>query len=820
MSTQVADHDVAAARRPLIPVWLRNPAGLMLVVVAVFAVLSLLGLLSEVGLPFGGFASFGYLSEKPAYVAHETPDWWPALVDGTVSAGDLVYEIDGRPYSANARREFARAYAEGRPATLLVERASSQQRALVEVVVRTITLSEVIDLRLPDLTIAVVFWLLALMVLRARPAAKTNRVFATAAAAVALHRATGLTAVITDQLLWVNLLRIGINVAGGLIGGLAIYLAYVFPTTRPRRPRALLRFLCSLGLASGIGLAATRLPLWGDMPLALIDLVDDVAYTTMLVLLLAGVVALFGRLVWSWFRERQTLRQRHVAFIVLAGLITALPAVTLFVGPLFLNLGNLSTYWRGLDLRYLLLAIPITFAYVIIRYQAFQTISRLFIFVMVLSLSGLLAALGAWLWRLDVPPHLATARPPFFVLFLCVLVSGLWWSNSNEIRSWSGRFLHRESRTYDAARSFGRRVMGLTSLRELSPAMAQALVDEMDLERAAVWLYRPAEGIFELAAASGAAEPPLPGRLAAPASALDGRARQALPPDLVPPWLRPLAVDGRVEIVVPLLASGAPLGLLGLGPHWDEEIFDDRDLAVAELVGQQASLFLQASLQVEELRRVPGRVAEAQERERLRVAGELHDTIQQFLGRLPFFLAVSRNRIVDDPQSASDILDRCLTDVEEAAAMLRSIRVNLAPTQLETNLVRPLYGLISHVRQRSGLDIAVSTPEDLEDALNPQTRHALYRVIQQALDNTVAHAAATRADVMLRRENGRVVFVVRDDGHGSSAEERRAAQAAGSYGLKSMATRLEMCGGAFSFVSAPGQGTTLTGWVPAEKDEG
>jgi len=56
---------------------------------------------------------------------------------------------------------------------------------------------------------------------------------------------------------------------------------------------------------------------------------------------------------------------------------------------------------------------------------------------------------------------------------------------------------------------------------------------------------------------------------------------------------------------------------------------------------------------------------------------------------------------------------------------------------------------------------------------------------------------------------------VRDNGHGSTAEQRRSAEAAGSYGLRSMRARLEMCGGYFALESEPGQGTTVRGWVPA-----
>ena len=137
---------------------------------------------------------------------------------------------------------------------------------------------------------------------------------------------------------------------------------------------------------------------------------------------------------------------------------------------------------------------------------------------------------------------------------------------------------------------------------------------------------------------------------------------------------------------------------------------------------------------------------------------------------------------------------------------------------MESNLRYALEGLTGHVRQRSGLVVSLSAPPDLDDALTPQTRHALYRVIQQALDNTVAHAEASAATVTLAREDGRILFAVRDDGRGSSAETRQAAQQAGSFGLKSMATRLEMSGGALEFDSAPGAGTTVAGWVPAAGD--
>ncbi len=728
--------------------------------------------------------------------------------------GDEIATVDGRPFTRNAWNAFAEAHAAGRPAVLHVLRSAGDTELDVPVITERITLAEVLDLKLSETVVGIVFWLLALLVLRARPRHVTNQVFAVAAACVAIHRLTVNTSIITDARFFVNLPKVGHMVAAGLIGPLLVHLAYVFPTARPIRPRALVATFYTLGVASGVTLGLTRLPFWAAVPQPIDRVIDSTAYIGTLVLALVGILALFGRLVWSWRRERTTRRQKRATRIILLGLLGSLPAVVVMLTPLVPGLAHLrTTYWRGLDVRWLMLTIPIAFAYVIIRYQAFRGLSRLFLFVMVLALSGTLAALGTWLWWLSRLAETVALRPPFATMFLFIFLASLIWSIQGGWRGWFGRFLQWEPRTYDAARTFGRRVMDATDLRELPSLMAAALVDELALERAAVWLGSAGDATFTLSAEAGATGPALPARLAA-AEVLDGRAMPTQPPDLAPAWLRPLADDGRIETVVPLVVDGAPIGLLGLGRRWDEEIFDDRDLAVAELVGQQATLFLWASMQMAELRRVPGQVAAAQERERLLVAGELHDTIQQFLGRLPFFLAVSRDRLRDDPQGAADILDRCLTDVEEAAAMLRRIRVSLAPNQLETNLLHSLQGLTGHVRQRSGLAVALDAPPDLDKALSPETRHALYRVIQQALDNTVAHAGATSATVTLARENGRVLFAVRDDGRGSSADERHAAQEAGSFGLKSMAARLEMSGGALEFHSAPGAGTTVAGWVP------
>jgi signal transduction histidine kinase len=622
-----------------------------------------------------------------------------------------------------------------------------------------------------------------------------------------------------DERLLINLLKAGYLFISGLAAALIFHLALVFPRPMKRQPRGLLIVIYVIGIVSGLVLAATRLPFWAAVPERADFLFDNMSYRAMVYLALLGILALFGRLTWIRVRQRGDLRHRRVVAIVLWGLIISLPAVAVILAPAIPFIGpRISAYWAGLDLRYMMLAIPIAFAFAIIRYQTFQSLSPLFIFVIVLSLSALLAAVGAAFWVQSQPADALPTRPPFSLFFAFIFIASVFWRRQANWQGWLGRYLHRAERNYESARAFGDRIMRRADLRELPATVAQALVDELEVERASVWLWQASTSQYELAAFAGRRLPPPPVILIPPRQqpAAGGAWRVAAPS--MPDWLREAATAGRFEVMAPLAAGGRPIGLLGLGRRWDEEIFDERDLAVAELVAQQSALFVLAATQVDELRRVPNLISEAQERERYRLAAELHDTIQQFLGRLPFFLTVSREQIATDGERAAALIDRCIADVGQAAIELRQIRANLAPNQLETSLVKPLDSLAAHMERQNGLAVRLRAPQGLDNATTADTRLALYRVIQQALDNAVAHAQATEVTVTLSRQNGRVRFEVADNGRGSSEIERRASLMEGGFGLQSMRARVEAVGGEFKFNSTDGRGTTVSGWVPAAEN--
>lgn len=801
-----------------IPYWLRNLSGAAIVAAVVFGLWGTLSIVIDIGRPFGRYLTYGFTEQTAVELSQETPRWWPPIATGALQYGDRITHINGLSYRDNAQAEFDRAIESAETVQLTVSRPGVEAPLLYDLPVTRFTVGEFLDVKLPEFVVGIVYLLLAGMVLRANPNAPTNRVFAFVAACVAIHRLSTVTTIANHGAMVSTIPRLAHMVAAGLVGPMLIHLSFLFPSPLERPPRKVLAFLYALGLFGALILCLSRLPIWGWWTPEQGGAIANAALDVLLYMLLGGVITLFTRLYLSWRnRKNVSRRERRVVKIVAIGLMVSMPAVIVVLAPIIplaFPLAEVRTsFWESLDVRYFLLAIPIAFALAIVRYQTFQGPSPAFLFVIVLSSSALAAALGVAAIEFfnSNDTHLVR-RPPFIIFFLGIFITSWMWSRQTDWRGWFGRFLNRADRNYESVRSFGNRVMGRHDFRTLPTLIAQALADELDLERAAVWLWEPSSRAYRLAASAGGQDPPAE-PLIHSHGPLPNHAFQVAWPT-TPKWLQSSMTRGRYEALVPLATTDHLIGLLGLGRRWDEDVFDDRDLAVAELVGQQATLFLMTATQVEELRRVPARVAEAQEKERLRLAGELHDTIQQFLGRLPFFLATSRDLMDVNRTKSLNLMEQMLTDVEEAAGTLREIRANLAPNQLESSLSRPLLSLESYVKRHSKLQVVLEMPDDLDEITSVGTRQTLYRVIRQAIDNVIAHAEASEVIITLSRERERVLFSVKDNGRGSSLADIEAAQAAGSFGLRSMRARIETVGGEFSFETDVGKGTRVAGWVP------
>jgi signal transduction histidine kinase len=127
----------------------------------------------------------------------------------------------------------------------------------------------------------------------------------------------------------------------------------------------------------------------------------------------------------------------------------------------------------------------------------------------------------------------------------------------------------------------------------------------------------------------------------------------------------------------------------------------------------------------------------------------------------------------------------------------------------EEGLVAAITKQTAAIEARHELKVRLSLGAEPEVPL--ATKEALYRIVQEALHNTVKHGAARTAEVSLAHERGQVAVTVRDNGRGFRTDQAFP----GHLGLRSMRERAETLGGTFSVTSTPRRGTTIRVEVPA-----
>jgi signal transduction histidine kinase len=97
------------------------------------------------------------------------------------------------------------------------------------------------------------------------------------------------------------------------------------------------------------------------------------------------------------------------------------------------------------------------------------------------------------------------------------------------------------------------------------------------------------------------------------------------------------------------------------------------------------------------------------------------------------------------------------------------------------------------------------------DSLDPAVAEGLYRLTQEALNNTLKHAAATSVEIRLKVEGEELILEVADNGQGFDPVHARGQ---GGLGLTTMRDRAETLGGAFNLISTPGEGTLVKVSLP------
>lgn len=265
---------------------------------------------------------------------------------------------------------------------------------------------------------------------------------------------------------------------------------------------------------------------------------------------------------------------------------------------------------------------------------------------------------------------------------------------------------------------------------------------------------------------------------------------------------------------VPMIVRGGQVvGVLNVHSRAARD-FNDDDLAllvrVASMLAravENAGLYERLGQREDALERFAASTIDAQEMERRRLAGEIHDGISQPLISLWFHLLATEDAAREDPAVLTALAkakELAVIALDEARSAISALR----PTVLDDLGLGP--GLESLAKSLPGLDVTVDVGAS---DLPVHTEVALYRIAQEALQNVVKHAEATRVRLLLYRADDGVHLLVEDDGVGF-APEAAPGVSAHSYGLSGMNERTELIGGRLSVVSRRGRGTTIEVVVP------
>lgn len=205
-----------------------------------------------------------------------------------------------------------------------------------------------------------------------------------------------------------------------------------------------------------------------------------------------------------------------------------------------------------------------------------------------------------------------------------------------------------------------------------------------------------------------------------------------------------------------------------------------------------------------------------QDRERRRVARELHDSVGQYLAVLRMNLGRLGND--DEPESQRSKLHADTIELaDHAVTEVRTISYLLHPPMLEDmGLEEAVRWYANGFAKRSGLEVALDVPQT-EMRLPRELELAVFRTLQESLTNVHRHAKANKVEIKLERTDESVLLTVRDNGVGLSAEalSRFRAGMAGGVGLAGMRERIMELGGTFQ-VESGGRGTLLRASVPLE----
>ena len=246
-----------------------------------------------------------------------------------------------------------------------------------------------------------------------------------------------------------------------------------------------------------------------------------------------------------------------------------------------------------------------------------------------------------------------------------------------------------------------------------------------------------------------------------------------------------------------------------------EQLETERRLRETEQLLREHDAELIASR--EQLQIFAARLLIVPEQERARIAREIHDLLAQDLIRLKIdlvWLSGQLAKMNPIPVLLKERIVEMIQIADGAITCVQKIATELRPAVLDSlGLCAAVEWQVREFQERTNIRCRTTVPEN-DVPVDRDSAIALFRILQESLNNVRRHANATQVDVLLQRETGQLILRVRDNGSGINT---KALKDPLSIGLTGMRERAMLLGGQIEIKGRPGAGTTVEVRLPLSK---
>lgn len=254
-------------------------------------------------------------------------------------------------------------------------------------------------------------------------------------------------------------------------------------------------------------------------------------------------------------------------------------------------------------------------------------------------------------------------------------------------------------------------------------------------------------------------------------------------------------------LAIPIFADDNFVGLLIMTK--EQDLFRKDEIARIEIAAQQVGSFVHKDRRL---------YAASTIAERQRLIRDLHDSVTQRLYGLVMMTEAARvGANTGNFDFNIDFIEKLGFSARQALREMRLFLFKLKPIDMRGGLASVLLKRLEAVEGRAGLDVSVNIQEDI--VMLPEDELHLYMIAQEALNNIIQHANATKVAVAYRKINSHISLEIWDNGAGFLPKDANIS----GIGLRSMSERAKLIGGQIEFLSSPEKGTNITVLVP-EKD--